>query len=400
MSVELPDLARVRCAWVTPVLGVDGNLLYLGPLLRRLAKGFGSFVVVTGEFIGDAHTAGFAVERCGGFWRMYRNERATVRQVAGYRRGVGFATPAVLLRFLREPVDLLIITEFSLYACYAALATLIVSGTRILWVVEARPRPDPSRVLAALRRLTRRLLAKLADAFITNNEEGGRYLASELRVDARRIVVSPFLVSDTSTGRRRSPRRVALGEPIRFLYVGQLIHRKGVRVALEALREVSDRTRAPFSLEIVGDGPERVDLEGFAMRHGIAHLVTFRGRVPYDEIDASYASAHVFIFPTLSDYRALAPFEALSSGLPIIASHNDGGIAETVDPGRNGFSFDPRHPVELANHIEYFIRNPHAIAAFSARSLEMAKAYTLESAMKAMQTAASAALSQRCSSSR
>ena len=400
MTDNVSDLASVRCAWVTPVLGVDGNLLYLGPLLRRLAQDFASFVVVTGEFIGDRRTAGFPVERCGSFWRMYRNERATLQQVAGYRRGISVATPAIFLRFVRQPVDLVIITEFSLYACYAALATLITARTRVLWLVEARPRPDPSPVLAVLRRLMRRSLAKLADAFITNNDDGGRYLASELRVDARRIVVSPFLVSNTSTGRGRLPRHVAPGEPIRFLYVGQLIHRKGVRVALEALREVHEHTDEPFSLEIVGDGPERVDLEAFATSHGIAHLIRFRGRVPYDDIDACYASAHVFIFPTLSDYRALAPFEALSSGLAIIASRNDGGVAETVDGGRNGFSFDPAHPAELAKHIQYFIRNPQAVAAFSTRSLEMAKAYTLESAMNAMRMAASAALQHRCSSSR
>jgi len=389
---NVSHLAGIRCAWVTPVLGVDGNLLYLGPLLRRLAQAFASFIVVTGEFVGDPRTAGFPVERCGSFWRMYGNERATPRQVAGYRRGVGVATPAVFMRFVREPVDLMIITEFSLYACYAALATLIRARTRVLWLVEARPRPDPSAVLAALRRLMRRSLAKLADAFITNNDDGAQYLASDLRVDLRRIVVSPFLVSDTSAGRRRPPRYVAPGEPVRFLYVGQLIHRKGVRVALQGRREVRERTDEPFWLDIVGDGPERVDLEAFVACHGIAHLTRFRGRVSYDEIDTCYGSAHVFIFPTLSDYRALAPFEALSSGLPIIASRNDGGVAETVDQGRNGFTFDPAHPAELANHIEYFIRNPQAVAAFSARSLEMAKAYTLESAMNAMQMAASAAL--------
>jgi glycosyltransferase involved in cell wall biosynthesis len=145
-------------------------------------------------------------------------------------------------------------------------------------------------------------------------------------------------------------------------------------------------------LDIVGDGPDRIALEQFAASHGIAQLTRFRGLVPYSDLPALYRAAHVFVFPTLSDYRALTPFEALSSGLPIIASKNDGGVAETVDEGRNGFSFDPQYPAELAAHMEYFIRNPDRITAFSLRSIEMARRYTLDAAVIALKTAASAAL--------
>jgi glycosyltransferase involved in cell wall biosynthesis len=393
MTPNIANLAAVRCAWVTPVLGVDGGLLYLGPLFRTLAPCFHSFVVVTGEFVGDSADAGFSVELCGRFRRMYANERATTKQIRGYRSGIGFATPTVLLRFIRKPLDLLIITEFSLYACYAALATLFVDRTRVLWVVEARPRHSSSRLLGIARVMSRRLLAKLADAFLTNNRDGSDYIVEVLGVDPARVLVHPFTVSDVSgASGQQLPRTVVHGEVIRFLYVGQLIRRKGIRVALEAARRVHERTAVPFGLEIVGDGPDRGELERFAASQGIAHLTTFRGRVSYAELPALYRAAHVFVFPTFSDYRALTPFEALSSGLPIIASRNDGGVGETVDEGRNGFSFDPQNPAELAAHMEYFIRNPDTVAAFSLRSIEMAKRYTLEAAVSALQIAAITAL--------
>lgn len=239
----------------------------------------------------------------------------------------------------------------------------------------------------------RRSLAKLADVFLTNNSDGSDYIVNELGVDPARVLVRPFLVSDVAGANdERRPRAVAEGEPIRFLYVGQLIRRKGVRVALEAVRHVHERTAVPFVFEIAGDGPDRLELEQFAASRGIAHLTKFRGRVAYEELPALYRTAHVFVFPTLSDYRALTPFEALSSGLPVIASKNDGGVAETVDEGRNGFSFDPRRPTELAARMEYFVRNPEMVAVFSLRSIEMAKRYTLEAAVHALQIAAAAAL--------
>jgi glycosyltransferase involved in cell wall biosynthesis len=395
MTTNTANLAAVRCAWVTPVLGVDGRLLYLGPLLRVFARCFRSFVVVTGEFRGDFSDTGFSVELCGRFHRMYANERASTNQIGGYRSGIALATPAVLLRFIRRPVDLLVINEFSLYACYAAMATLFANRTRVLWLVEARPRPGSSRFLRVARVMFRRSLAKLADAFLTNNSDGLDYLVNELGVDPARVLVQPFVVSDVSSVTdERLPRNVANAEPVRFLYVGQLIRRKGVRVALEAARYVHERTAVPFILEIVGDGPDRIELEQFAASQGIAHLTTFRGRVAYEDLPALYRAAHVFVFPTLSDYRALAPFEALSSGLPIIASRNDGGIAETVNEGRNGFSFDPQRPAELAAHMEYFVRNPKIVAEFSLHSIELAKRYTLEAAINALQIAATAALAK------
>ncbi len=203
------------------------------------------------------------------------------------------------------------------------------------------------------------------------------------------------MVSDVAgTTGQRLPRTVADGEPIRFLYVGQLIRRKGVRVAIEAARLVHQRTGMPFVLEIVGDGPDRSELEQFAVSQGIAQLTMFRGRVSYADVPGVFLAAHVFIFPTLSDYRALTPFEALSTGLPIVASRNDGGVAETVDEGHNGFSFDPHSPAELAKHMEYFVTNPGMVKAFSLQSIEMAKRYTLEAAVNGLQLAAMAALAK------
>ena len=88
-----------------------------------------------------------------------------------------------------------------------------------------------------------------------------------------------------------------------------------------------------------------------------------------------------FLFPTLADYRSLVPFEALSSGLPILASVYDGGISETVRQGENGFAFDPRNSEQLAGYMSEFIERPDLIASFSAKSLDLAKRYTLPRAV-------------------
>lgn len=390
-----PALDTLSCAWVTPVLGVDGKLLYFGPLLRAFGGGFRKFRVVTAEFRGDPAEAGFPIEISGRFRRLYDNERATSRQVDSYQTGFSLTGPAVFRHLRRRPVDLLVINEFSLFAFFAALARF-GRKTRILWVVETRPRLTASAPLRVARRGFRRLLTCFADAFLTNNREGLAYLTDELGVDPARIVASPYLVSNVA-GSEAPPtlRRAAPGEPVRFLFVGQLLRRKGLQVAIEAARLVKARNPKPFVLEIVGDGPYRAELEAQVATAQVGDRVSFLGRQPYESLPAIYGAAHVFVFPTLADYRALTPFEALSSGLPIVASREDGGVAETVDEGQNGFSFDPARPEELARHLEHFLEHPGAVEAFSRRSAVMARAYTLDAALATLRQAAGAALAGR-----
>jgi glycosyltransferase involved in cell wall biosynthesis len=107
----------------------------------------------------------------------------------------------------------------------------------------------------------------------------------------------------------------------------------------------------------------------------------FHGRERYEELSRFYAQADVMLFPTLADYRSLVPFEALSSGLPMLASVHDGGISETVHEGENGFAFDPHDAGQLADRMSRFIERPELISAFSAKSLELAKNYTLPRAV-------------------
>jgi len=115
---------------------------------------------------------------------------------------------------------------------------------------------------------------------------------------------------------------------------------------------------------------------------------TFRGKVDYKELTAVYSAAHIFVFPTLRDYRALSPFEALNAGLPIISSIHDGGVTENVAEGENGYSCDPRDHEKLASILETMVSNPEKLAQFSRKSLEMGSKYTIENAVENILSAA------------
>jgi glycosyltransferase involved in cell wall biosynthesis len=100
-----------------------------------------------------------------------------------------------------------------------------------------------------------------------------------------------------------------------FLSVGQLIGLKGYHLSLRAFARAS----IPGSrYMLIGDGPERKDLEQLAVRLGVSPRVDFLGSVPRSEVLRRLADADVFVHPSLHDSGGWATVEAMAAGLPAI----------------------------------------------------------------------------------
>ena len=389
---------QARIAWVTPVLGVNGHLLYWQPLLSGLAKTCADFRVFTLEYSGDTSSAGFAITLCGKLRRLYANERDSRNAGTEYTTGFSLASPTIFSRLNEYQPDLLILNEFSLLTLYGLIFKILHPRIRVLLNVECRPQTSGGVLLRKTRSVARRLMARRANAILTNNREGYAYLVDELGIAPGRVVCKPYLVSDVSAQLSRVEHGVPAADrdsqltPVRFLYLGQLIQRKGVQHAIEACAHLLSRYCGRFVLDIVGDGPYRQELAAMAVRLGVQEHVRFLGRQPYESLREFYNRAHVFLFPTLSDYRSLTPFEALSMGLPILASIHDGGIQETVAEGENGYAFDPVDSARLAELMAKFMDDPTLITRFSQRSREIASKYTVPRAVAALVEATDLAL--------
>src|SRR5207247_5934205 len=134
------------------------------------------------------------------------------------------------------------------------------------------------------------------------------------------------------------------------LFVGRLVERKGVAHLIEAIARLG--SRGP-RLEIVGEGPERPGLEALAARLGVVDRVVFRGKIPPDELQASYARAAVCVLPSVLDARGdteglgVVLLEAMNHGTPVIASRV-GGIPDIVEDGVSGLLVPPGDADALA----------------------------------------------------
>jgi phosphatidylinositol alpha 1,6-mannosyltransferase len=109
------------------------------------------------------------------------------------------------------------------------------------------------------------------------------------------------------------------------LSVGRLAAEKNLGLLAAALEQLPG-ARAM----IVGDGPERAALE-----QRMGPDAVFTGYLHGDELATAYASADLFVFPSVTETFGQVTLEALASGLPVIATGSGAG-ADLIQPGLNG----------------------------------------------------------------
>ncbi|UCF19439.1 MAG: glycosyltransferase family 4 protein [Gemmatimonadota bacterium] len=150
----------------------------------------------------------------------------------------------------------------------------------------------------------------------------------------------------TSLARREGPGYV--------LFVSTLFPYKGADALLRAYACLrAGRSINPdIRLRIAGRDPDSRQipaLKALAAELGVGSLVDFLGPVPHQQIAALYAGARVFVFPSSLETFGLPPLEAMSCGVPVVAS-TQASVPEIV--GDAGLLADPRQPAELASAIE------------------------------------------------
>jgi glycosyltransferase involved in cell wall biosynthesis len=132
-----------------------------------------------------------------------------------------------------------------------------------------------------------------------------------------------------------------------LLCVSRLVPRKGVDYLIEAVAKLPPS----IVLDIVGTGSREKRLREFAENLGAGDRVRFHGYRPRDELSACYERADVFVLPSLCESCSMSLLEAMSHGLPIIAT-NVGGTPELVEDNRNGLLVAPGNAAALGSAIQ------------------------------------------------
>lgn len=141
-----------------------------------------------------------------------------------------------------------------------------------------------------------------------------------------------------------------------ILFVGRLVENKGIACLVEAFKKVKE-TVGQTKLVIVGTGELEQNLRQLAQKLDIEEDVVFLGRIPQQTMPQIYSGASVFVLPTI--YRepfGIAAAEALSSGVPVIASAID-GLRVIVKHGEVGYLVPPGDVDGIADNIIEVLTN-------------------------------------------
>lgn len=134
-----------------------------------------------------------------------------------------------------------------------------------------------------------------------------------------------------------------------ILFSGTIEPRKNIGTLLQSFAEVLKRVKEPLKLVIVGKkGWLFEGVFSTVVRLRIEQSVVFTDYVSDEELAALYKGAKIFIYPSLYEGFGLPPLEAMSAGVPVIAS-NVSSIPEVV--GDTGILIDPSDNEGLANEI-------------------------------------------------
>lgn len=201
-----------------------------------------------------------------------------------------------------------------------------------------------------------------------------------LKTCKRQIMIIPNGIDlDKFNGLNRENARSEMRIPnddIIVTFVGTLRPVKGVKYLIQAM-DLIHKKNADIKLMLVGDGPDRQELERMTEELELKDVVVFVGKVPNEKIPMYMTASDIFILPSLSEGFPIVNLEAMASGLPVIVT-KVGGLPEIVNEGENGFLVEPKNPEQLADKILMLMEDNNLRYKISENNKKKAKDFSWE----------------------
>lgn len=210
-----------------------------------------------------------------------------------------------------------------------------------------------------IRRLLNKITSALCDRVIAVSQSVGTYAMEVIGIEASKVIVIANGIDVNRYTSRLSPReaRGRVGLPAGAAVigtVGTLRKVKGTSILLRAFAGLHPRW-PDTRLIIVGDGPERNNLQSLAQSLRIERSTIFTGERA--DVTDFLAAMTVFVLPSYWEGFGLAAVEAMAAGLPVVATRV-GSLPEVILEGETGLLVPPSDPAVMAAAIEHLLANP------------------------------------------
>lgn len=167
------------------------------------------------------------------------------------------------------------------------------------------------------------------------------YLAENCGYEREKISVLPTGLADESFQPDQKAaleirNRFGAKECPLFITVSRMAKEKNVPFLLQSVRRFKETYGKDFRFLLVGDGPDRKELEEMARKLGLSGEVFFTGKLENKLLKDYYGAADAFLFASRSETQGIVLLEAFAAKTPVIGV-NATGVSDLIDDGKNGF---------------------------------------------------------------
>lgn len=203
------------------------------------------------------------------------------------------------------------------------------------------------------------LMLKKADIVIAISKNVKDALVG-MGIDSNKIKIIPVGIDIKSFPIKRETK---MNNPFTLISTSYLLKRKNIDQIIKALKMLVDNNYK-VRLLIVGDGPQKEDLVSLTKKLNLINHIDFFGFIDNSKIVDYYHKSHCFVSMSASESWGQVYLEAMSCGIPVVASKNDGSEVIIKD-GESGFIIPQNDINMLYLKIVELIKSPNKYAALS-----------------------------------
>lgn len=160
-------------------------------------------------------------------------------------------------------------------------------------------------------------------------------------------------------------------EIIHLIWIARVENVKGIILLIKALENISQKN---LLLHVIGDGSIKKDLEKYAIKRGINHLIKWHGRIPRNEVFSILIHAHLHIITSLGDANTTVIWEAMGLGIPTMTLDHCGMHDIVCDKCGIKIPIISYYQVinDITTKLDEIMLNPHILKDLSDGALKCA----------------------------
>lgn len=185
---------------------------------------------------------------------------------------------------------------------------------------------------------------KNLDYFVLVSKDLYQFYKKRLMDHSCRCVYIPNIIDSI-------PSRLAKLEEKRLISIGRLSREKGYLDLLKLYR-VLEKDHPDWTLDIIGDGPERKCLEEYIKEHDLGKKVTLHGFQGKDYIGRMLSKSSIYLMTSYTESFGIVLIEAMSYGIPCVAFSSAEGAKELINSGSNGYLIKNRNNRAYIKKVE------------------------------------------------